>query len=171
VTAGSLIIVLEDDGDGFTQGVTGLAPGDVVNRYVVLTNTGTIEGSTVSLEVSVSGAASLIDDGLKSVTTKAITLEINSCSVAWVPATGLCSGTTTLLSSALALGSFSSPVMISSDAFDPAEVRNLQFSLSLPDQDETTVNGVLPTDTVQGKTVTITYTFSGLQRTATTVSQ
>jgi hypothetical protein len=42
------------------------------------------------------------------------------------------------------------------------------MSLQLPDQNETTVNGALPANSVQGGSVAITYTFNLGQRTATT---
>lgn len=171
VSAGTLVIDLTDSGDGFSENVSGLAPGDSVKRYVTLSNIGTIEGSTISLEVTSSGDESLITDGSSLVTTKALTLEISSCTVAWVPATGVCSGTTTLLRSSVPLSDFSSAISISADAFAASATRNLQFALSLPDQDEITLNGVPPTNTVQGKSVAITYTFIVLQRTATAVSQ
>jgi hypothetical protein len=38
----------------------------------------------------------------------------------------------------------------------------------LPDQTETSANGVLPTDTIQNKTTQLTWTFNQTQRTATT---
>lgn len=171
VSAGTLNVDLSDNGNGFGVSVSNLVPGDVVNRHVTLTNDGTVEGATISLEVTASGEASLITNGVMAVTTRAITLEINACSVAWTPATGVCSGDTTLLQAATPLGSFSTAIALSADSFAPAATRNLQFSISLPDQSETSINGVLPANTVQGKSVSITYTFVVLQRTATSVSQ
>ncbi len=171
VYSGTLILGLTDNGQGFTQNVTALAPGDVVNRYVVLTNTGTLDGDTLTLKVTPTGASSLIDDGLLTVTTKALTLAISSCSVAWIPATGVCGGTTQVLLSPLTLGDFDSTISLGSGTFAALASKNLQISISLPDQDETTLNGNLPADTVQGKTVDVTYTFDVLQRTATTTNQ
>jgi hypothetical protein len=171
VSAGTLILGLSDNGQGFSQNVSGLAPGDTVNRYVALTNTGTLAGDTVSMEVTPTGDSSLIDDGLLSVTTKAITLAISSCSIAWVPTTGACGGTTEVIQSAITLGEFSAAISLGSGAFAPLATKNLKISLNLPDQDETTVNGNLPANTVQGKSVSLAYTFSFLQRTATATNQ
>jgi hypothetical protein len=171
VSSGTLILDLTDNGQGFGQNVTDLAPGDIVNRYVALTNTGTLDGDTLTLEINPTGAASLIDDGLLSVTTKAITVAISSCSVAWEPATGVCGGTTEVVQSATTLGDFDSAITLGSGTFAPLATKNLQIALSLPDQDETTVNGNLPADTVQGQSVSLAYTFSVLQRTATTTNQ
>jgi hypothetical protein len=46
----------------------------------------------------------------------------------------------------------------------------LKMSLQLPDQIETTANGVFPPNTVQGGSVAITYTFDFAQRVATTTN-
>lgn len=45
---------------------------------------------------------------------------------------------------------------------------NLQVSLTLPDQNETTTNGTVPVGTIQGLTAALTWTFTESQRTATT---
>ncbi len=171
VSAGTLVLDLADSGQGFTQNVSDLAPGDVVNRYVVLANSGTLAGNTLALEIASTGDASLIDDGTLSVTTKAVTLEISTCSVAWVPATGVCSGDTEVVQTALTLGEFDAAVSLGAGSFAPLATKNLQISLTLPDQDETTVNGNFPTNTVQGKSVGLTYTFGIVQRTAITTDQ
>jgi hypothetical protein len=44
------------------------------------------------------------------------------------------------------------------------------MKMELPDQNETTINGVYPTNTVQGGSVNITYTFDLAQRVATTTN-
>jgi hypothetical protein len=44
----------------------------------------------------------------------------------------------------------------------------LQLALSLPDQTETTVNGVRPAGSIQGLSAALTWTFSETQRLATT---
>ena len=44
------------------------------------------------------------------------------------------------------------------------------MKIELPDQNETTTNGTLPTNTVQGGAVNVTYTFDLAQRTATTTN-
>jgi hypothetical protein len=51
-----------------------------------------------------------------------------------------------------------------------AAVKYLQISMQLPDQSETTVNGVPPTPTIQGGAVYITYTFNYAQRIAQTLN-
>lgn len=49
-------------------------------------------------------------------------------------------------------------------------VQHLQFSLTLPNQNETTINGTLPTGTIQGLVANLTWTFTQAQRTATTTN-
>lgn len=46
----------------------------------------------------------------------------------------------------------------------------LRVSVSLPDQDETVVNGTLPAATIQGGTANLTFTFTELQPTGTSSS-
>ncbi len=62
--AGTLKLDLANSGNGFGQSITNLAPGDVVNRYVTLTNSGTLDGIGLSLKTSQSGTATLISDGV-----------------------------------------------------------------------------------------------------------
>lgn len=167
--AGTMKLDLANAGNGFSTAINNLAPGDVVNRYVTLTNSGTLDGIGLSLKTAQSGDASLISDGANGVTTKALQLTVNECSVPWDATTGACTGGT--LSNqvvATTIGSLTSPVTFSNAVMPSAGVRYLQMSIKLPDQNETTINGVFPTNTVQGKSVNITYTFDLAQRLATT---
>ena len=50
VTSGTLKLVLADNGNGFSTGILLLAPGDVVNRYVDLTNSGTLDGKNITFK-------------------------------------------------------------------------------------------------------------------------
>lgn len=171
VLGGTLILELDNNGKGFTNDLSELAPGDVVNRYVEITNSGTLDGDTLELQVASSGAVELIDNGTSGSTTEAVTLEITSCSVAWDSNDGNCTGTEEELQSAITLGAFNSAIVLGSGNFAVDDTKYLQMSLSLPDQDETTTNGNFPTNTVQGKSVSVTYTFGVAQRTATTTNE
>jgi hypothetical protein len=167
VATGTLSLKLTNEGLGFTQNVAGLAPGDTVNRYVTLENDGTLEGNTLTLALAVvapSGSESLVTNAQAPATSQAITLAISSCPGAWDTATGDCDGTPVVLRSASPLSDFSNPIDLGSGSFAPEAVKNLQVSLTLPDQSETTVNGIPPAAGIQGKTVNITYTFRVLQR-------
>lgn len=76
----------------FAVGSLALAPGDVVNRYVDLSNTGSLTGKNLTLSASDSGSTLLSTDA-----TKGLHVTVTSCSVAWVAAAGTCGGTTTVL--------------------------------------------------------------------------
>lgn len=169
VSTGTLKLTLSDNGAGFSQAISNVAPGDVVNRYVTLTNGGTLDAQALSVQVAASGSPVLISDGVAPATTKALRVSMTSCSVAWTSA-GACGGTTSSVLGSTVLGSLSSPVSIVSGAMPAGSVQHLQVSVQLPDQNETTVNGALPASTVQGQSANLTYTFAQVQRTATTTN-
>ena len=170
VDSGTLRLNLTDNGAGFSQSIANLAPGDVVNRYVTLKNDGTLDGQSLSLKTSQTGTPTLISDGVNGSTNKGLTLTVTGCSVAWTAATGACSGTTSSELVTTTIGSLTSPVNLSSGVMNSNTFRYLKMSIQLPDQNETTVNGALPANTVQGGSVAITYTFNLAQRTATTTN-
>lgn len=168
-TSGTLALSSTNNGVGFSQSVSNLAPGDVVNRYITLTNGGTLDAQSIGLAVTATGTSTLINDGISPATNKALTLAVYSCSGTWNTTTGACSGTTNTEIAATPLGSFATkkgfavtPTMLANGA------QNLQLQLTLPDQSETTVNGVAPANTVQGGSVSLSYLFSEAQRTAAT---
>ena len=163
-TSGTLKLALSNNGAGFSQGITNMAPGDTVNRYVTLENTGTLDGKTLTLQTAATGTANLINDGASPSTTKALTLAITACTVAWAPTTGECDGTTSSLLTPIVLSSAATAQTLISGAVNSGDNVHLKVSIVLPDQDETTVNGVLPTNTVQGGSVNLTHTFGISQR-------
>lgn len=167
VSAGTLKLKLTDNGAGFTQNVSNLAPGDIVNRYVTLKNDGSLEGKDLTLKTTQTGDTELITDGVSPSTTKGLRLTVYSCSGTWTPSTGTCSGTTTTEIAATPLNSFASAIALLPGSLASSAEKQLKISLQLPDQNETTVNGVLPSNTVQGKAITVTYTFGFVQRVAT----
>jgi hypothetical protein len=168
VTAGTLSLSLSDNGAGFSQDVSNLAPGDVVNRYVNLTNNGSLDGQNLSLAVTGVGSQALITDGLS---TKALTLSITSCSVSWDAMTGVCAGTSSSLLTGATLSTLANGKALENSAFKSGQVRHLQFALTLPDQSETTTNGVTPAESIQGQKVSLSYTLGVTQRAATTNNQ
>lgn len=167
VSAGTLKLGLTDNGAGFSQNITNMAPGDVVNRYVTLENSGSLDGQTLSLKTAQTGTATLISDGVNGSTNKGLTLTVTGCSVAWTAATGACSGTTSAELATTTIGSLTSATNLASGVMNSGAFRYLKMSIQLPDQNETTINGALPANTVQGGSVAITYTFNLAQRTAT----
>ena len=168
VNAGTLKLDLANAGNGFSSTVGNLAPGDVVNRYVTLTNSGSLDGIGLSVKTSQTGTQSLITDGSGSVTTKALKLTITSCSLPWNTANGACSGNLNTELPATVLGSLSSATFLANGQLNSSDLRYLQMRLELPNQNETTVNGLIPTNTIQGGSVNVTYTFDLAQRVAST---
>jgi hypothetical protein len=171
ISSGTLSLTLADNGAGFTSTVSNMAPGDVVNRYVDLTNGGTLDAQGLTLGVAATGSTTLITDGT-SPATKALRVSVSSCSTSWTPTTGVCSasGTVTSLLAATPLSSLSTAASLISGAVAHAAIVHLQVSVQLPDQAETTTNGTAPATTIQGQSASLTYTFSEAQRTATTTN-
>jgi hypothetical protein len=166
VDSGTLKISLTDSGAGFTQDVTNLAPGDVVNRFVTLTNTGTLDGKDLTLKTATTGAAELVTDGVSPSTTKALRLTVISCPNPWTVTTGTCTGSEVIELSERVLSATTAPINLASTSLNSLGVKYLKVSLALPNQDETTINGNPPPSSIQGKAAAITYTFGVAQRTA-----
>jgi hypothetical protein len=170
INAGTLKLDLANNGNGFGTSIANVVPGDVVNRYVTLTNSGTLNGIGLTLKTTQTGTPSLITDGISPITTKALKLTVTSCSVAWNTTTGVCSGTPTEELASTVIGSLTSATALAGSTLNSTAVRYLQMKIELPDQNETTVNGALPANTVQGGSVDVTYTFDLKQRLATTTN-
>ncbi len=173
VDSGTLALTMSDTqpSAGFSASISNLAPGDVVNRYIDLTNSGTLDAQGLTLAIAATGTQSLITDGIAPDTTKAIQVTVSSCSVAWDQTEGVCSGDAgTTQIAPTTLSEFAAAQSLTADSLEAAEELHLQVQVNLPDQDETTVDGVLPAATVQGGAVELTYTFFAGQRTATTTN-
>jgi len=170
VSSGTLSLTLAagSGSAGFPQTITNMAPGDVINTYVDLSNGATMAGQALTLGVTGSGSTTLTTNA-----TKGLEVSVNQCSVAWTATTGVCSGTTTPLGTASdpVATLASTPTTLVSGSVATSTTYHLQVSLTLPNQSETTVNGVTPTTTIQGLSTTLTYTFSENQRTATTTNE
>jgi spore coat-associated protein N len=171
VSSGTLSLTLANGTGsvGFPQTITNMAPGDVVNTYVDLSNGAGLAGAALTLSVSGTGTTLLTTSAAKG-----LAVAINQCSVAWTATTGVCSGTTTALGSPNSdpVATLSgTPNTLVSGAVATSALYHLQVSLSLPNQSETTVNGTPPTPTIQGLSTTLTYTFGENQRAATTTNE
>ena len=147
-----------------------MASGDVVNRYVKLSNSGSLDGINLNLKTTQSGTPTLINDGVSPSTTKALKLTVLECDVAWNTSNGTCGGVMTTQLAATTLGSLSSPVNMTNGNMASGTNRFFKMSLELPNQNETTINGNPPTNTVQSGSVDVTYTFDLAQRVATTTN-
>ena len=167
VESGTLKLTMpgETGAASFTGDIANLAPGDTTNRFISLTNGGTLAGKNLGLKVVDAGGTVLSTSA-----SKGLSVTVTRCSVAYVPATGLCAGTesTYLAKSSLStLGSrtaFAGPVNPAAGA-----AMSLKVSVTL-DGTENVVNGALPTGTTQGLTASLTYTFSEDQRDGVTTN-
>jgi len=157
---------------GFSSSITNLAPGDAVNRYIDLTNSGTLDSQGLTLAIASRGTASLITDGSAPVTTRALRVTVTSCVAEWEQEKGICSdkdGAVTQIKSA-PLSDFASPQAFTDSVLAAAAGLHLQIQTVLPDQTEMTTNGTLPGKTVQNGSVGLTYTFAEAQRTGVTTN-
>ncbi len=170
VTSGTLKLTMpgETGAASFTGAISNLAPGDVTNRFLLLTNGGTLAGKNLGLKVTdASGTV------LSSSATSGLSVTVTRCSTNYVPLTGACTlGAETVYlakTSLSALGTrtaFAGPV-------DPAAgaAMSLKVSVTL-EGTENSVNGISAAgaNTVQGLTASLTYTFSEDQRDAVTTN-
>jgi hypothetical protein len=151
---------------GISTAISNIAPGDVVNRFVILTNGGTMAATNLRL-----GLADSTPTALTSNATNGLQIAIDECSVAWA-AGGTCSGTTTVaLASTPATTLISGSQTLSVSSLAASAVNHLRIKLTLPAGSETTTNGTLPAGTIQGLASSLTWTFTEDQRTATISQQ
>jgi spore coat-associated protein N len=154
VTAGTVVIDLGAS-NTLAVAVTGLLPGDSVEKFATLTNSGSSALNNITLTASTASPTALTSD-----TTKGLQLTIESCSTAWTvvaAAADTCSGTTTTVLA-------KSPVIGANQ-----ELAGLA-SLAARGTDNLKVTTTLPTtadNTFQGLTSTIVIAFTGTQRTET----
>ena len=175
VTSGTLNLQLQkgDQGAGLPSTFAGLmAPGDVDNVYVNLSNTGTL-ASAAGMTLWVSGLpANALTNG--SIPNEGLSVIITQCSVAW--AAGACSGATTPILASTQISAMNTAGTAVALSNVPAlaaagTLAHLQVSLTLVGT-ETSVNGVPPVPTIQGLgPVNLTYTFTEQQRLPVTTNQ
>ena len=148
---------------GFSTAVTGLAPGDTINRFIDLTNGGTLAGASWTLGLADSATTKLTTDAVNG-----LAVVVKECTVAYTTVTGACSGTETTMvtTTANALLTAQSLTVAAADLL-PAAVAHTKFVISLPASSEVTNNGTLPGSTIQGLTSLLTWTFTETQRAGT----
>jgi spore coat-associated protein N len=159
ISSGTVTIALGATGAATNRlnvGASALAPGDTVQRSVDLTNSGSIDLSGVTLTTTASPSSLLDTDA-----TNGLQMVVDKCSVAWTeagpPYTYTCSGTTSsVLASRAVIGSNLS--LSNLVATTPGQTDHLRVTLTLP-------SGA--PNTLQNQSSTITYAFTGTQRTAT----
>lgn len=141
-----------------TVGATDVAPGDTMQRSFDLTNAGSINLASTTLTTTASPSSLLDTD-----TTNGLQMVIDKCSVAWTEAgstpafTYNCSGaTTSVLATRAVIGAAISLANLSS--LTAGSTDHLHLTLTLP-------SGV--GNTFQNISSTVSYAFTGTQRTAT----
>jgi spore coat-associated protein N len=159
ISSGTVTIALGATGastNRLTVGASAIAPGDTIQRSVDLSNSGSLDLASVTLTTSASPSSLLDTDA-----TNGLQMVIDKCSQAWTesgpPYTYTCGGSTSsvlaaraVIGSSLALSNLGSTTAGASD--------HLRVTLTLP-------SGA--GNTFQNQSSTITYTFTGTQRTAT----
>ena len=159
ISSGTVTIALGATGAATNRlnvGASALAPGDTVQRSVDLANSGSIDLSGVTLTTTASPSSLLDTDA-----TNGLQMVVDKCSVAWTeagpPYTYTCSGTgSSVLASRAVIGSNLS--LSNLVATTPGQTDHLRVTLTLPSGAPTTL---------QNQSSTITYAFTGTQRTAT----
>jgi spore coat-associated protein N len=161
ISTGTVSIVLGATGastNRLTVGATGVAPGDTIQRSVDLSNNGTIDLASITLTTTAPTSSALDTD-----TTNGLQMKIESCSAAgWVesltpPYTYTCAGTiATVLASRPVIGA--NLALSNLAAVTAGQSDHMRVTLTLPSTAD---------NTVQNKTSTISYVFTGTQRAAT----
>ena len=158
VSSGTVQIALGATGTAanrLTVGASGLVPGDTVQRAVDLSVSGDQALSAVGLTTTASPSSVLDTDA-----TNGLQMAIDACSVPWTesgtsPAyTYSCSGTTSnVVASRAVIGS---GVALPGVGLNPTDLSHLRVTLTLPTAAD---------NTFQGQSSTITFSFTGTQRT------
>lgn len=169
VTSGTLSLTMAGNGAGLTTTVSDMAPGDAVQRFVTLTNGGSLDGSGLTLQVTDSTTTATL---LTTDATRGLRVAVDECSQAWDATTHLCGGTAKTLLTSTPVASFTAPASLSTSAFAHGTSRYLRLSLALPDSTETTLNGVpqAGAGTIQGLAAALTWSFTEGQRLGSTTA-
>jgi len=140
-----------------------MGPGDTFNRYVDLSNTGTLDGASPTLQIVTSDSNTLVNSP-----SAGLTVTITGCTIAWTNA-GVCSGTPSTVLAATPVSTLkASAQTITLPSVLVGGVNYLKVATSLPVGTENVLNGVLPVGTVQGLTASLTWTFVIQERAAVT---
>ena len=159
ISSGSVSIGLGAAGPAnrLTVAASGLVPGDTVQRVVDLTSASTDPLGSVSLQTSGAPSNALLTDA------NGLTVKVDKCSVAWTEAgtapayTYTCSGTTTSVLAAAPVGNTASLTGLAALSTGTS-TDHLLVTLALP---------TAATNALQGLSTSISYAFTGTQRTAT----
>jgi spore coat-associated protein N len=154
VASGTVAINLANAGQALKVPAAGVLPGDTIERVVALSNDGDQNLASITLAATDSTPSVLTSDR-----TLGLQLKVESCATPWTGTPGsynCAGGATTVVSKSAILGT--------------RDLGNLT-SLTAKKSDNLKITATLPTDadnTFQGKTSTINFAFSGIQRGAET---
>jgi hypothetical protein len=156
IASGNLSINVNQTGYAVPVTTAGFVPGDSITRAINLVNDGSSALGSVNF-ASVATAGSILTTD----TVNGLQLSLKSCSVPWTQGgsasapTYACSGTTQTLVNgpAVTTATLSNPASLTAGATD-----YLVFSVSLPTSAD---------NTFQGKSATLSLSFTGMQRTGT----
>jgi predicted ribosomally synthesized peptide with SipW-like signal peptide len=159
VSSGTVTIALGATGASTNRlnvNASAIAPGDTIQRSVDLINQGTLDLASVTLTTTASPSSLLDTDS-----TNGLQMVIDRCSVAWTesgpPYTYTCGGSTsTVLASRAVIGSGLS--LSNLTATTAGNTDHLRVTLTFP-------SGA--GNTLQNQSSTISYAFTGTQRTGT----
>jgi spore coat-associated protein N len=159
VSSGTVTIALGATGASTNRlnvNASAIAPGDTIQRSVALINQGTLDLASVTLTTTASPSSLLDTDS-----TNGLQMVIDRCSVAWTesgpPYTYTCGGSTsTVLASRAVIGSGLS--LSNLTATTAGNTDHLRVTLTFP-------SGA--GNTLQNQSSTISYAFTGTQRTGT----
>ncbi|MDQ0689932.1 TasA family protein [Arthrobacter sp. W4I7] len=152
VKAGRVVIELGGTVNTISNPVAGLLPGDSVEKFVTLSNTGDSDFNAVTLTTTASTGTLLTSDVLNG-----LQLTVEACTTDWVAVANgpdTCAGSKTVVASTPILGT---------------RVLTAPASLTATKSDHLKITTSLPTnagDAFQGLTSTVNFTFDATQRTA-----
>ena len=177
VTSGTLTLTLtkQSTSQGFGQDIKNLAPGDVVNRFVQVTNGTTLadslDGASLGLRLTDGTPTLLTTDA-----TNGLQVTIQSCSVPWTftastttcPSSGVQGSELTTSARALVAASATTPYPLGVSTFPANTSIYYKIGVGLPSTvTETSTNGTLPpVGSIQGLAASLRWTFSEQQRAA-----
>ena len=149
---------------GFLTAIAAMAPGDTVNRFVDVTNAGTLAGQTMTFKVAEATSSVLTSDA-----TNGLQVIVKECTVVYTTGTGLCSGAETTAIASTSANTLLGAQTINFASLNPSGITHLRIIITLPALlSEVSVNGGTPIGiTVQGITAALTWTLTETQRTAT----